>query len=138
MYIFTINDIDIIPKQSIRFNIKQNRFYQPTKYTKYIKTIKQKLQSELPNTYDLYDLPVAVEYIAYFKTRNKKLIGRYKETTPDVDNILKPINDAVKGILIRDDKQIVSCSVSKYYSNCSKLIIKIRYIHNNYNNLNNI
>jgi len=128
MYTFVINDIDIIPKQSIRYNIKQKRFYQPTKYSKYIKTIKHRLKEQFPETYSLFNAPVAIEYNVYFRTKNKKLIGRYKSTMPDVDNILKPINDAVKGILVQDDKQIVSCKISKYYSDINRLIIIIKEV----------
>lgn len=35
---------------------------------------------------------------------------------PDCDNIAKNINDSLNGILYPDDKQIVSLTVNKYYS----------------------
>lgn len=47
---------------------------------------------------------------------NKKSILR-PTVKPDCDNIAKNINDALNRIVYNDDKQIVSLTVNKFYSN---------------------
>jgi Holliday junction resolvase RusA-like endonuclease len=43
--------------------------------------------------------------------------GEIRPTTkPDVDNFLKVIKDALKGIVWKDDSQVVSAMVNKWYS----------------------
>ena len=37
--------------------------------------------------------------------------------TPDADNILKAVCDALNKVAYRDDAQVVDAQVSKYYSN---------------------
>ena len=44
---------------------------------------------------------------------------------PDMDNILKIIADALNKVAYYDDKQIVECSIKKYYSNAPKVIVEI-------------
>ncbi|WP_083795399.1 RusA family crossover junction endodeoxyribonuclease [Thermosinus carboxydivorans] len=36
---------------------------------------------------------------------------------PDIDNIMKITADALNGLAYLDNKQIISCTVGKYYSN---------------------
>ena len=40
----------------------------------------------------------------------------YPTTKPDTDNIAKSILDSLNGIAYKDDKQIVSLKVDKYYT----------------------
>ena len=71
------------------------------------------------------DSPVGIEVVAYFpipksatrKAREAILAGAVKHThTPDIDNILKLVCDAINGIAFNDDKQIVVCKAEKRYS----------------------
>jgi Holliday junction resolvase RusA-like endonuclease len=52
--------------------------------------------------------------------------GELRPTTkPDVDNFLKAIKDAMKGIIWRDDSQVVSVIVNKWYSENPRVEITI-------------
>lgn len=44
---------------------------------------------------------------------------------PDNDNIAKNINDALNGIVFPDDKQIVSLTVRKWYSDSESVNVRI-------------
>lgn len=52
------------------------------------------------------------------KKKMKEMLEKNIRPTkkPDADNIIKAIADALNGVAYYDDKQIVDCSISKYYS----------------------
>lgn len=50
-----------------------------------------------------------------FSSTKKILRGRYKNTRPDLDNLLKPLKDALSGVFFEDDSQIVSIEATKIY-----------------------
>ncbi len=64
-------------------------------------------------------------------TRECKYVAELKllrpVVTPDLDNVLKIINDAVKDFLIYDDAQIVSNVTEKFYSTTPRMEIEIIY-----------
>ena len=79
--------------------------------------------------------PVSIEIIAYFeipkswskKKKEQACLGIIKPTTkPDIDNITKTILDALNGVAYEDDKQVVYCSILKWYSIEPKVAINIR------------
>ena len=80
--------------------------------------------------------PVAVLMTAYFPIPTswgaKKRLAALERailptTKPDIDNIVKVL-DALNGVVFNDDKQVVSCSVSKLYCSRPRLrIIVSRY-----------
>ena len=45
---------------------------------------------------------------------------------PDLDNCLKAITDALNGFAYKDDSQIVSIAVSKFYSDDPRAYVKNR------------
>ena len=46
-------------------------------------------------------------------------------TKPDVDNILKQVNDSLNGIAYTDDRQIATEIVEKWYSDIPRIEIEI-------------
>lgn len=48
-----------------------------------------------------------------------------KPTRPDIDNLLKPLKDAMDGLVYKDDKQIVSVSATKNYSSENSIIVEV-------------
>lgn len=47
-------------------------------------------------------------------------------TKPDADNYLKGVKDALKGIIWKDDSQVVDAFVRKRYSNRPRIEVKIK------------
>ncbi len=53
--------------------------------------------------------------------------GELRPTTkPDVDNYLKGVKDALKGIIWKDDSQVVEVFVQKRYSSRPRIEVKIK------------
>lgn len=61
------------------------------------------------------------------KKRMKEMLEKKIRPTkkPDADNIIKVIADALNDVAYYDDKQIVDCSISKYYSDEPRVEISI-------------
>jgi Holliday junction resolvase RusA-like endonuclease len=61
------------------------------------------------------------------KKREHALEGKIPHTTrPDIDNCIKTIKDALKGIAYGDDSQVIEIHAIKQYSTKSKTIIQIK------------
>ena len=76
-----------------------------------------------------------VIYRAVPKSASKRKAGRMLEgrirptTKPDISNVLKGVEDALKGIWYKDDSQIVEYGeVSKYYGEEPKIIVEVEEI----------
>lgn len=71
--------------------------------------------------------PLSVTLFAQFMTPKRgKKDGDYHTGRPDADNLAKAANDALNGIVWRDDAQIASMQVIKTYANSPKLVIEVR------------
>ena len=67
---------------------------------------------------------------SYSNKKRLQAIGNEIRPTvkPDCDNIAKNINDSLNGIAYPDDKQIVSLTVNKFYSDYEHTTVKIQDI----------
>lgn len=79
-------------------------------------------------------LPLSMEIQAFFpipkntSKKNKELMltGQIFPTKkPDLDNIAKAIADALNGVAYPDDSQIISLSISKFYSDNPRVDVLI-------------
>ncbi|ENK1244746.1 RusA family crossover junction endodeoxyribonuclease [Clostridium botulinum] len=109
-------------KQRPRFNSKTENTYTPDKTVNYENWVKlccqqqckgEKLTGEIAafiNAY--YIIPKSTSK----KNKKDMLAGVIRPTIkPDVDNIAKVILDSLNGLAYGDDKQIVFCTISKWY-----------------------
>ena len=68
----------------------------------------------------------AVFYLQMPKSISKRMIGIALPTKrPDLDNLLKAVKDALRGIVYRDDSQIADVLCKKRYTNESILTPRI-------------
>jgi Holliday junction resolvase RusA-like endonuclease len=83
------------------------------------------------------DMPLKVIINAYYeipksaskKKRAQMLDGELRPTKkPDADNIAKIICDALNGIAYRDDAQVVTCIIQKWYSEEPSVSVEIEEI----------
>jgi len=65
-------------------------------------------------------------YMPRPKSLPKKITHHIKK--PDVDNLVKAIKDANKGILFRDDSQIVELTVTKDYNATPRVVIALEVL----------
>lgn len=116
--------------------LKNGVTYTPKKTVEYETFIKEmyvtECRSEKPK-----EGPVKMSIRAYFPI--PKSVSKTKATSmergnvrptkrPDVDNIIKIVADALNGIAYKDDSQIVSCSLEKFYSSIPRLEIEIEEV----------
>lgn len=113
-------------KQSVKFtNIGIK--YTPSDIKEYANWVRLCFMNKYPawNIQNFTDKPLKAIIDVYMpipKSFSKKkyeqaLSGEIRPTVkPDCDNIAKNINDALNGIVYPDDKQIVSLTVNKIYS----------------------
>jgi Holliday junction resolvase RusA-like endonuclease len=60
------------------------------------------------------------------KSISKKKVWR--EVTPDLDNYVKAVMDALKGVIYKDDARIVCLTTAKVYSDSPGVTVQIRQI----------
>lgn len=111
--------------------------YDPAKSRNYKVFVKLITQEEMKKQGWRYtELPIRVRIIAYMgvpaskskKFKQAAILGEERPTKkPDVDNIFKSVTDAMSGIAYKDDKQIVSASIEKFYSDVphTEIIIEL-------------
>jgi len=46
-------------------------------------------------------------------------------TRPDIDNIVKGVKDSLKGVIWKDDSQVVTLTTKKYYSDVPRIEVTI-------------
>ena len=98
-------------------------------FVKYVATHEAKKQGWLYT-----ELPLAMNVVAYMgipKSKSKKfrqaaVEGSERPTKkPDLSNIVKGVEDALNGLLYKDDSQIVSLKLKKYYSEEPRLEVTL-------------
>ncbi|GAA0081344.1 RusA family crossover junction endodeoxyribonuclease [Clostridium sp. CTA-6] len=109
-------------KQRPRFNSKTGHTYTPDKtvnYENWVKlcwqeqTKREKLTGAIKADIKVfYPIPKATNK----KKKIEMLCGVIRPTKkPDVDNIAKIILDSLNGLAYDDDKQVITCYISKWY-----------------------
>ena len=97
--------------------------YDPKESRQYKENVSAQLVSQGPV---LLDGPIGAKvdfFLPRPKTLPKKVVHHIKK--PDVDNLIKGVFDACKGILWHDDTQVVFLSCSKYYGDPPRVMIEI-------------
>lgn len=104
--------------------LKTGVAYTPKQTVNYEAVVKA-LYIEKHGTEKPFDGPVAIRITAFHQipkstSKRRRLAmanGKLRPTIrPDIDNIVKIITDALNGVAYLDDKQIVECTVVKWYA----------------------
>ncbi|MBV5191133.1 RusA family crossover junction endodeoxyribonuclease [Staphylococcus chromogenes] len=103
--------------------------YMPTTYSHHKKFIAE----QMPNLQSENQLKLTIEfYFPPLKSWSKKLLatmlGSYKRTKPDLDNLLKTVLDAGNEKLWKDDNQIVEIRTFKKYADVARTVLIINEI----------
>lgn len=136
---------DPVPKQSIRMGIAQKKtgeYYPVAKQTKKIKNTetayKWIIKSQLPKKVFPVSCPIRVLEINYMFKAGKEVTAVvipgetpiYRFTTPDVqDNLNKLLFDAMKGIVYKDDCQVIEINnIRKTYGHSGQLYVRLEIL----------
>lgn len=112
--------------------------YDPEKsrnYKAYVKLLATQAMKD--SGFTMIDGPCCLDIMAFFevpKSKSKKfkeraLLGLERPTKkPDIDNIVKALQDALNGLAYKDDSSIVFLSVAKCYSEVPRVEVILREI----------
>ena len=112
--------------------------YDPEKsrnYKAYVKLLATQAMKE--QGFTMIDGPCCLDILAFFevpkskskKFRERALLGLERPTKkPDIDNIVKALQDALNGLAYKDDSSIVYLSVAKCYSEIPRVEVILREI----------
>ena len=112
----------------------RGRAYTPAKTAQYEAQIRRAYQSQAGQVFP-EGIPLAVRIIAYYRVpasdskrkRLDKLQHRIRPTKkPDWDNIGKVVCDALNGVAYKDDAQIVTAVVYKFYGDQPRVEVEIK------------
>ena len=110
--------------------------YDPEKsrnYKAYVKLLATQAMKE--QGFEMIEGPCSLDILAFFevpKSKSKKFKERALEglerptKKPDLSNIVKGIEDALNGLVYKDDSSIVYLSVGKYYSDVPRVEVILR------------
>ncbi|CAA4740554.1 phage protein [Staphylococcus aureus] len=103
--------------------------YMPTSYTKH----KAYIQGQMPKLNLERALKIELDFYfpllkSWSKKKKSEMVGQYKVTKPDIDNLIKTVLDACNGHVWKDDNQITEITSSKRYGIEPKIIIRIEEI----------
>lgn len=111
------------------------RMYDPKKSSDYKDYVRLAASEHAPEK--LIEGPVALQLRVYKpipksfsgKKAARAEAGELRPTSkPDVDNYVKGIKDALKGVIWKDDSQVVELSAGKYYGQRPRVEISIREV----------
>jgi len=144
--IFVFN-IEPQPKQSVRSRIAKRKdgkqyiaHYQPKSKELYVENLADMAKKQLPLDFKMIEGIIHVAKLHYIYTVPKFFTKKQVEfvqsggiiekgTQPDiVDNLNKPLFDALQGIVYKNDGQITTIdNAKKYYGIESKIILELEY-----------
>ena len=112
--------------------------YDPEKsrnYKAYVKLLATQAMKE--QGFTMLEGPCCLDILAFFevpkskskKFRERALLGLERPTKkPDIDNIVKALQDALNGLAYKDDSSIVCLSVGKCYSEIPRVEVILREV----------
>lgn len=123
-------------KQSFRYTLSGIK-YQPKELkdseTTFIKGVICQIKNNYPD-FQIHTKSVEIDYRfinRYFDsmTKKQKMFTKYKQTKPDIDNLMKFTNDCLtKAGVVVDDSLIVKITATKEFGLQSKTILTIKEI----------
>lgn len=100
--------------------------YMPATYTAH----KAFIQKQMPKAMLENNLIVTIEFLfnppqSWSNKKRLAMIGQYKRTKPDIDNLIKTVLDAANKHLWKDDNQIVEVRSFKKYADEPKIVMSV-------------
>ena len=112
------------PKQSVQFG--KGFAFTPTKVRQYLQELKNQLNQNWSSDIKLNGA-IKAQVVFSYKFLQKEKVIRFKTTRPDIDNLLKPLNDSLS-LVLEDDAQIAALETHKIHSEFEFIYIKLQEI----------
>lgn len=101
------------------------RYMHSAEYKAYKAVLRQAAEDALPAFWTPYDGPVAIYMVAQFVRPKTRAGEHWHVVTPDIDNLFKPIQDALTGLLFTDDKTSVVGHVAKILGDEARVTCRV-------------
>lgn len=122
-------EIKPIPRPALVASPNGNVHYKnSSEYTAYKRVLRQACELELPGFWSPYDKPCEIRIVCQYARPKSRPTAEWKDTTPDHENLLKPIQDALTGLVYTDDKTVVSSRFAKIYGDEDRVTVQIRTV----------
>lgn len=112
--------------------------YTPDKTVAYEELVRLRFKAAAQGFRFPDDAQLAIQITAYYpvpKSKSKRIradmiAGAIRPTKkPDCDNVIKIICDALNELAYKDDSQIVTTQMAKYYAEVPRTVVKIMEVH---------
>lgn len=106
----------------------QQYYKNGAQYSVYKQVIRQACEDRLPDDWRPYDGPSEIRIVVQFDEALRPK-NRASETwhlkTPDTDNLLKPVQDALTGLTFTDDRTVVVQRIAKCWGPGNEVIVQL-------------
>lgn len=102
------------------------RYMHSAEYRDYKQTLRTAAEFALPEFWTPFDGPTEIRAVVEF-VRPKSLAKgtTFRMKAPDWDNLAKPIQDALTGLVYTDDKTVVAGTVVKLYGPENRVTVQV-------------
>ena len=97
-------------------------------YKAYKATLREACDAALPFLWTPYDKPVEIRMVCQYERPKSRPTATWKDTTPDWDNLAKPVQDALTGLVFTDDKTVALARVAKVYGLDDRVTVQVRTV----------
>jgi len=118
-----------LPRPALVSGRQGQQYYKGgAQYARYKSTIRQACEDRLPEGWRPYDGPSEIRIVVQFdealRPKNRAL-ETWHLKTPDTDNLLKPVQDALTGLTFTDDRTVVVQRIAKCWGPGNEVIVQL-------------
>lgn len=97
-------------------------------YKEYKSALHAACAMELPEDWEPYPGPVEIRIVLQYKQPVSRPLAEWKDSTPDWDNLAKPVQDALTKLVFPDDKTVVMGRCAKIYGDEDRVTVQVRTV----------
>lgn len=119
-----------LPRPALMTDPRSGRqFYKDgAAYREYKRRLTEACEQALPDDWVMYDGPSEIRVICQFDQANRPK-SRANEVwylkTPDSENLIKPVQDALTGLCFKDDRTVVTQRVAKCWGEGDLVVVQL-------------
>lgn len=102
------------------------RYQNGDQYQEYKSALHAACAMELPEDWEPYDGPTEIRVVFQYKQPASRPLAEWKDSTPDTDNLLKPVQDALTKLVWTDDKTVTVERAAKIYGDENRVTVQVR------------
>lgn len=97
-------------------------------YRAYKAALRAACELALPAFWTPYDKATEIRIVCQYERPKSRPTADWKESAPDADNLLKPVQDALTGLVYTDDKTVAMQRIAKVYGDENRVTVQVRTV----------